>query len=65
MSLCFGGGQIGLGLAGFVLGFVTLTGLKKNQMVAAVVTPTANSPRLASAALATFLFNFFFLVIKR
>jgi putative Mg2+ transporter-C (MgtC) family protein len=29
MGLCFGGGQIGLGLAGFVLGFVFLTGLKR------------------------------------
>jgi putative Mg2+ transporter-C (MgtC) family protein len=29
MGLCFGGGQIGLGLAGFVLGFVVLAGLKK------------------------------------
>lgn len=28
MGLCFGGGQIGLGLAGFILGFATLTGLK-------------------------------------
>ncbi|HUO14583.1 MAG TPA: MgtC/SapB family protein [Verrucomicrobiae bacterium] len=29
MGLCFGGGQIGLGLVGFVLGFLVLTGLKK------------------------------------
>lgn len=29
MGLCFGGGQIGLGLAGFVLGFVVLTWLKR------------------------------------
>jgi putative Mg2+ transporter-C (MgtC) family protein len=29
MGLCFGGGQIGLGFAGFALGFVTLTALKK------------------------------------
>jgi putative Mg2+ transporter-C (MgtC) family protein len=29
MGLCFGGGQIGLGLAGFVLGFGVLTGLKR------------------------------------
>ena len=29
MGLCFGGGQIGLGLAGFSLAFVTLRGLKK------------------------------------
>ena len=29
MGLCFGGGQIGLGLASFALGFATLTGLKK------------------------------------
>jgi putative Mg2+ transporter-C (MgtC) family protein len=28
MELCFGGGQIGLGFAGFVLGFAVLTGLK-------------------------------------
>lgn len=34
MGLCFGGGQNGLGLAAFGLGFVTLTGLKKieNEM---------------------------------
>ncbi len=29
MGLCFGGGQIGLGLAGFVLGFGVLIGLKR------------------------------------
>ncbi|HKU24828.1 MAG TPA: MgtC/SapB family protein [Candidatus Sulfotelmatobacter sp.] len=29
MGLCFGGGQIGLGFAGFVLGCVVLIGLKK------------------------------------
>ncbi|HEY1679730.1 MAG TPA: MgtC/SapB family protein [Candidatus Sulfotelmatobacter sp.] len=29
MGLCFGGGQIGLGLAGFGLGLFVLTGLKK------------------------------------
>jgi hypothetical protein len=29
MELCFGGGQIRLGFAGFVLGFAVLTGLKK------------------------------------
>jgi putative Mg2+ transporter-C (MgtC) family protein len=29
MGLCYGGGQNGLGLAAFGLGFVTLTGLKK------------------------------------
>jgi putative Mg2+ transporter-C (MgtC) family protein len=29
MGLCFGGGQLGLGLAGFALGFAVLTGLKK------------------------------------
>jgi putative Mg2+ transporter-C (MgtC) family protein len=28
MGLCFGGGQLGLGLAGFVLGFLILAGLK-------------------------------------
>jgi len=32
MGLCFGGGQIGLGFAGFVLGFVVLTGLKKVEL---------------------------------
>jgi putative Mg2+ transporter-C (MgtC) family protein len=32
MGLCFGGGQIGLGLAGFVLGYVTLTALKKVEI---------------------------------
>jgi putative Mg2+ transporter-C (MgtC) family protein len=34
MGLCFGGGQNGLGLAAFGLGFVVLTGLKKieNEM---------------------------------
>lgn len=31
MGLCFGGGQIGLGLAGFVLGFAFLAGLKKAE----------------------------------
>jgi putative Mg2+ transporter-C (MgtC) family protein len=29
LGLCFGGGQLGLGLAGFALGFVVLTALKK------------------------------------
>jgi putative Mg2+ transporter-C (MgtC) family protein len=29
MGLCFGGGQIGLGLAGFVLGLIVLAGLKR------------------------------------
>jgi putative Mg2+ transporter-C (MgtC) family protein len=29
MGLCFGGGQLGLGLAGFSLGFLVLTGLKR------------------------------------
>jgi putative Mg2+ transporter-C (MgtC) family protein len=29
MGLCFGGGQIGLGFAGFVLSFAVLTGLKR------------------------------------
>jgi putative Mg2+ transporter-C (MgtC) family protein len=29
MGLCFGGGQVGLGLAGFILGFLVLIGLKK------------------------------------
>src|SRR5579862_9003064 len=29
MGLCFGGGQIGLGFAGFVLGFGVLIGLKR------------------------------------
>lgn len=32
MGLCFGGGQIGLGLAGFVLGFGLLIGLKKAEI---------------------------------
>lgn len=32
MGLCFGGGQLALGLAGFVLGFVVLTGLKKFEL---------------------------------
>jgi putative Mg2+ transporter-C (MgtC) family protein len=32
MGLCFGGGQLELGLAGFVLGFLILTGLKKIEI---------------------------------
>lgn len=32
MGLCFGGGQLELGLAGFALGFVVLTGLKKFEI---------------------------------
>ncbi len=32
MGLCFGGGQLGLGLAGFALGFLVLTGLKKIEI---------------------------------
>lgn len=32
MGLCFGGGQIGLGLAGFALGFFVLTGLRKVEI---------------------------------
>lgn len=32
MGLCFGGGQLGLGLAGFALGFLVLTGLKKLEL---------------------------------
>jgi putative Mg2+ transporter-C (MgtC) family protein len=32
MGLCFGGGQIGLGLAGFALGLVILTGMKKIEI---------------------------------
>jgi putative Mg2+ transporter-C (MgtC) family protein len=32
MGLCFGGGQIGLGLAGFLLAFMFLTGLKKVEV---------------------------------
>ena len=32
MGLCFGGGQMGLGLAGFGLGFLTLTGLRKIEI---------------------------------
>ena len=32
MGLCFGGGQIGLGLAGFVLGFIVLVVLKKLEL---------------------------------
>jgi putative Mg2+ transporter-C (MgtC) family protein len=32
MGLCFGGGQIGLGLTGFVLGFVVLAGLKRVEI---------------------------------
>jgi putative Mg2+ transporter-C (MgtC) family protein len=32
MGLCFGGGQIGLGLAGFVLGLLTLTSLKRVEL---------------------------------
>jgi putative Mg2+ transporter-C (MgtC) family protein len=31
MGLCFGGGQLGIGLAGFALGFVTLTLLRKPE----------------------------------
>ncbi|HLV88230.1 MAG TPA: MgtC/SapB family protein [Candidatus Sulfotelmatobacter sp.] len=33
MGLCFGGGQLGLGLAGFALGFLVLTGLKSVEAV--------------------------------
>ena len=32
MGLCFGGGQLGLGLAGFAAGFLVLTGLKKIEI---------------------------------
>jgi putative Mg2+ transporter-C (MgtC) family protein len=32
MGLCFGGGQLELGLAGFALGFLVLTGLKKFEI---------------------------------
>jgi putative Mg2+ transporter-C (MgtC) family protein len=32
MGLCFGGGQLGLGLAGFALGLLVLTGLKKIEI---------------------------------
>ena len=32
MGLCFGGGQLGLGLGGFGVGFVVLTGLKKMEI---------------------------------
>jgi putative Mg2+ transporter-C (MgtC) family protein len=32
MGLCFGGGQLSLGLAGFALGFLILTGLKKMEI---------------------------------
>jgi len=32
MGLCFGGGQLQLGLAGFVLGFMVLTGMKKVEV---------------------------------
>jgi putative Mg2+ transporter-C (MgtC) family protein len=32
MGLCFGGGQLGLGFAGFALGFGVLTGLKKFEI---------------------------------
>jgi putative Mg2+ transporter-C (MgtC) family protein len=32
MGLCFGGGQIELGFAGFVLGFTVLTGLKRIEI---------------------------------
>jgi putative Mg2+ transporter-C (MgtC) family protein len=32
MGLCFGGGQIGLGLAAFALGFVILAGLKRIEI---------------------------------
>lgn len=34
MGLCFGGGQLGLGVSAFVLGFITLSGLRKieNEM---------------------------------
>ncbi len=32
MGLCFGGGQLGLGLAAFVLCFVVLTGLKRFEL---------------------------------
>jgi putative Mg2+ transporter-C (MgtC) family protein len=33
MGLCFGGGQLGLGLAGFALGFLVLTGMKKVEIL--------------------------------
>lgn len=32
MGLCFGGGQLELGVAGFILGFLVLTGLKKVEL---------------------------------
>jgi putative Mg2+ transporter-C (MgtC) family protein len=32
MGLCFGGGQLGLGLEGFGVGFVVLTGLKRMEI---------------------------------
>jgi putative Mg2+ transporter-C (MgtC) family protein len=32
IGLCFGGGQIGLGLVGFALGFAVLTGLRKVEI---------------------------------
>lgn len=32
MGLCFGGGQLGLGLAGFLLGFLILTGMKRLEI---------------------------------
>src|SRR6202034_4354702 len=32
MGLCFGGGQIGLGIAAFAIGFVALTGLKTLEL---------------------------------
>jgi putative Mg2+ transporter-C (MgtC) family protein len=32
MGLCFGGGQVGLGFAGFCLGLLTLRGLKKVEI---------------------------------
>ncbi|MGA8443529.1 MAG: MgtC/SapB family protein [Candidatus Sulfotelmatobacter sp.] len=32
MGLCFGGGQLGLGLVGFALGFLVLAGMKKIEI---------------------------------
>lgn len=60
MGLCFGGGQIGLGLAGFVLGFVFLTGLKKAEthmprQHSGTLKITVNSEGLNQDELASFL----------
>jgi len=60
MGLCFGGGQIGLGLAGFVLGFAVLTGLKKfethmSTRHSAILKVTVGADGLEQAEIASLL----------